>query len=123
MLEKFNLLDRLETAPNIHLTGPLAYLDFLKLVSESALVITDSGGIQEEATYLKIPCLTVRPSTERPITIWEGSNQLVLGSEIFEKLKVALNIPRTEYKIPKYWEGNTAPRILKLLENYSRGLD
>jgi len=86
-------------------------------------VITDSGGIQEEATYLKIPCLTVRPSTERPITIWEGSNQLVLGSEIFEKAKAALNIPHAEYKIPKYWEGNTAPRILKLLENYSRGLD
>ena len=123
MLEKFNLLDRLVTAPNIHITGPLAYLDFLKLVSESALVITDSGGIQEEATYLKIPCLTVRPSTERPITIWEGSNQLVLGSEIFEKVKVALNIPRTEYKIPKYWEGQAASRILNLLENYSKTMD
>ncbi len=119
MLDKFNLLDRLISSPKIYLTGPLAYLDFLKLVSESALVITDSGGIQEETTYLKIPCLTVRPSTERPITIWEGSNQLILAKEIFNKAIFARNIPKTEYKIPKYWEGQAAKRIVDLLVRYS----
>ena len=119
MLERFNLLKDLKSSPNIYLTGPLAYLDFLKIVSESALVITDSGGIQEETTYLKIPCLTVRPSTERPITIWEGSNQLVCGADIFEKVKISLTIPKSEYKIPRYWEGQAAERILDLLENYS----
>jgi UDP-N-acetylglucosamine 2-epimerase (non-hydrolysing) len=120
MLDKFSLLNLLISSPDIHLTGPLAYLDFLKLVSESALVITDSGGIQEETTYLKIPCLTVRPSTERPITIWEGSNQLVQSREIFKKVTQALNIPKTEYKIPKYWEGQAAKRILDLLHNFSK---
>lgn len=119
MLEKFELLERLQSSPNVYLTGPLAYLDFLKLVRESALVITDSGGIQEETTYLRIPCLTVRPSTERPITIWEGSNQLIQAEEIFEKAKLALHIPRTEFKIPRYWEGQAAKRILALLEAYS----
>ena len=123
MLEKYKFLDALTSAPNIHLTGPLAYLDFLKLTSESALVITDSGGIQEETTYLKIPCLTVRPSTERPITIWEGTNKLVQAKDIFENAKLSLNIPKTDYKIPKYWEGQAAQRILTLLDDYSTNKD
>ena len=119
MLEKYNLLKKLISSPNIYLTGPLAYLDFLKLVSESALVITDSGGIQEETTYLKIPCLTVRPSTERPITIWQGSNQLISAAEIFTNVATALSIPTSEYNIPKYWEGQSATRIISLLQSYS----
>ena len=118
-LEKFHLLERLTTSPNIYLTGPLAYLDFLKLVSESALVITDSGGIQEETTSLKIPCLTVRPSTERPITIWEGSNQLVLPEDIFNKSKKITQMPNTGYNIPKFWDGKAAARIVELLEAYA----
>ena len=118
-LEHFKLFDILTSSSNIFLTGPLAYLDFLKLVSESALVITDSGGIQEETTYLKIPCLTVRPTTERPITIWEGSNQLILPEEIFIKSKQITEIPRGDYEVPEYWEGQAAGRIVKILENYA----
>jgi UDP-N-acetylglucosamine 2-epimerase (non-hydrolysing) len=117
-LEHFELLDRLQSSSNIFLTGPLAYLDFLKLVSESALVITDSGGIQEETTYLKIPCLTVRPSTERPITIWEGSNQLILPENIFIKSKQIVEISKVDYEVPKYWEGQAAMRIINMLEIY-----
>jgi UDP-N-acetylglucosamine 2-epimerase (non-hydrolysing) len=117
-LNHFKLIDRLTSCSNIFLTGPLAYLDFLKLVSESALVITDSGGIQEETTYLKIPCLTVRPSTERPITIWEGSNQLILPKNIFIKSKQITEIPKADYEVPKYWEGQAATRIINLLEIY-----
>jgi UDP-N-acetylglucosamine 2-epimerase (non-hydrolysing) len=118
-LEQFKLLDRLTSSSNIFLTGPLAYLDFLKLVSESALVITDSGGIQEETTYLKIPCLTVRPTTERPITIWAGSNQLVIPEDIFTKSKQITEKPKADYDLPKYWEGQAATRIINMLEIYS----
>ena len=119
MLKKFSLLERLTSSPTIFLTGPLAYLDFLKLVSESALVITDSGGIQEETTYLKIPCLTVRPTTERPITIWEGSNQLIRAEEIFDKAEQTVPSSKAESKTPKYWEGRAAGRIVNLLEQYA----
>jgi UDP-N-acetylglucosamine 2-epimerase (non-hydrolysing) len=117
-LEQFKLFEKLTSSSNIFLTGPLGYLDFLKLVSESALVITDSGGIQEETTYLKIPCLTVRPSTERPITIWEGSNQLVLPGDIFNKSKRITEIPKSNYQVPNYWEGQAATRIINMLETY-----
>ncbi|NQT61547.1 MAG: UDP-N-acetylglucosamine 2-epimerase (non-hydrolyzing) [Candidatus Marinimicrobia bacterium] len=120
-LEQFKLLDRLTSSSNIYLTGPLAYLDFLKLVSESALVITDSGGIQEETTYLKIPCLTIRPTTERPITIWAGSNQLVLPEDIFYKSKQITEILKADYEVPIYWEGQAATRIINMLETYSAG--
>ena len=119
MLHQHGLMRSLELAANVHLTGPLAYLEFLKLVSESSLVITDSGGIQEESTYLKIPCLTVRPTTERPITIWEGSNQLIQAHEIFERVLDILQASKSRYRIPKFWEGRSAERIVKLLENYS----
>jgi UDP-N-acetylglucosamine 2-epimerase (non-hydrolysing) len=119
MLEQFGLMDRLVKAPNIYLTGPLTYLEFMKLLSKSALVITDSGGIQEETTYLKIPCLTVRPSTERPVTIWEGSNQLIKPHEIFTYAQACLSASKKETKLPKYWDGNSAERIVQLLEEYA----
>jgi UDP-N-acetylglucosamine 2-epimerase (non-hydrolysing) len=118
-LEKFQLLEKLTSSPNIYLAGPLAYLDFLKLVSESALVITDSGGIQEETTYLKIPCLTVRPSTERPITIWEGSNQLTIAEEIYTKSKQVAQISKADYNIPRFWDGQAATRIIEMLETFA----
>ena len=119
MLEKFGHFEKLLSSPNIFLTGPLGYLDFLKLVSESSLVITDSGGIQEETTFLKIPCLTVRPSTERPVTIWEGSNQLATVGEIAHMTKQVMGKGKSGYNIPKYWEGKAASRILKLLETFA----
>lgn len=119
MLQQFGLMESLKSAPNMHLVGPLAYLEFLKLLSKAALVITDSGGIQEETTYLKIPCLTVRPTTERPITIWEGSNQLIKAHEIFVKATASLQMSKSLFRIPKYWEGKSAERIVRLLEQYS----
>ena len=75
-------MDDLHAAPGIQITEPINYIRFMALVREAALVITDSGGIQEETTYLDIPCITLRPNTERPITLTEGTNQLAKISEL-----------------------------------------
>lgn len=91
---------------NIHLTEPMGYIDFMALISKAQYVITDSGGIQEETTYLQIPCYTLRPSTERPITITIGSNQLVTLDNLLEKTKK----PKRG-KIPPLWDGKTSFRI------------
>lgn len=91
---------------NIKLLEPQNYINFMSLVSNSAYVITDSGGIQEETTYLNIPCFTLRENTERPITIDIGTNQLVSSSNLLEKIK---NLKSGS--IPSLWDGNTASRI------------
>ncbi|MCF7809323.1 MAG: UDP-N-acetylglucosamine 2-epimerase (non-hydrolyzing) [Candidatus Marinimicrobia bacterium] len=119
MLEKFGLMERLQAAPDIYLTGPLAYFEFLKLMAGASLVITDSGGIQEETTYLKIPCLTVRPTTERPVTIWEGSNQLIKANEIYTQAEASVRLDRSGFGVPQYWDGQAASRIIKLLEQFT----
>jgi UDP-N-acetylglucosamine 2-epimerase (non-hydrolysing) len=104
---------------NFRLEEPLGYIDFLRLMSESSLVITDSGGIQEETSFLGIPCLTVRENTERPITITEGTNRLVdsdrdtLSSAIREALSRA-GEPKPQIK---YWDGHTAERIVDVLQS------
>ena len=90
---------------------PLNYKTFMSLVFDSKFVITDSGGIQEETTYLGIPCLTVRDNTERPVTVWEGTNILVKIDEIYENV---LKIEEQKFKkgkIPKFWDGKTAGRV------------
>jgi len=96
---------------------PLGYLDFLSLMSGASLVLTDSGGIQEETTILGIPCLTLRPNTERPITIREGTNKLV-GNEpgiiVSEALGWAAR-KKTGKKLPKFWDGKAADRIVRVI--------
>lgn len=100
------------------LTAPLRYKQFLALQSHAALVLTDSGGVQEETTYLQVPCLTARPNTERPITISEGTNQLVgsTAAELYTAAKARLDggqdgSPRNP---PKLWDGAAAPRIVRV---------
>ncbi|HEC39589.1 hypothetical protein LCGC14_0577260 [marine sediment metagenome] len=110
---------------NIILTEPLGYLDFLNLMINSKLIITDSGGIQEEASYLKIPTLTLRENTERPITVEKGTNTLI-GND-FNKLKmnlekILLNSYKKGQSLEK-WDGNTSQRIVaiiikKVLKNF-----
>ncbi len=100
------------------LTAPLSYLDFLRLLSEARLVLTDSGGIQEETTILQIPCLTLRENTERPITLERGTNKLI-GADPASILPVALAALEEKPEpgaIPDLWDGKAACRILDVLE-------
>jgi len=101
------------------LTEPLGYLEFLRLTSEARLVLTDSGGIQEETTILQVACLTMRENTERPITIEQGTNRLV-GTDPKKMLHAALdtlNAPPQSLAPPEFWDGKASARILDVLEN------
>ncbi|MCD4677449.1 MAG: UDP-N-acetylglucosamine 2-epimerase (non-hydrolyzing) [Desulfobacula sp.] len=110
-LKENNLLGVLENEPSIKLTEPLGYIDFMNLVSNSKLIITDSGGVQEETTYLGIPCLTLRPNTERPVTITLGTNRLCTPDDIPEMVDSILTDRFSKGKIPDLWDGITARRV------------
>lgn len=103
----------------IRLIPPLGYLDFLHLMSNASVVLTDSGGVQEETTILGVPCMTLRENTERPVTLNEGSNVLVGSSP--EKIVAEFNRVQGErrghQRSPRYWDGNAAKRIIKVLAN------
>ena len=103
--------------PQLHLIPPVGYLDFVCLLSRATLVLTDSGGIQEETTALGVPCLTLRENTERPITISQGTNLLV-GTDPFKIVEAARDILAGRGKagqIPPLWDGQTAKRIVEIL--------
>jgi UDP-N-acetylglucosamine 2-epimerase (non-hydrolysing) len=104
---------------NITLLEPLGYLDFLCLMANSAVVFTDSGGVQEETTALGIPCLTLRDNTERPVTIEQGTNLLAgtRRSTILEAWKEMRMRPKAG-RIPPLWDGAAAARCLTVLQNY-----
>ncbi len=107
------LADRIESITELKTPEPLGYLDFLKLTSESALVLTDSGGIQEETTILGVPCLTLRENTERPATITHGTNRLVdphADSILAAYADIRTNPPPADRR-PELWDGNAAERI------------
>lgn len=103
--------------PRVRLTEPLGYLEFMALVSRARLVLTDSGGIQEETTYLGVPCLTLRKNTERPCTVQEGTNVLVGPdpSKILNAVSHVLAGKESSHRIPELWDGNAAKRILDVL--------
>ena len=109
---------RTEAMENLFLLDPIGYLDFLCLMSNSAFVITDSGGIQEETTILGVPCMTLRENTERPVTITEGTNRLVhvTTEDILENYK---QIKESKFdvsgQIPKFWDGKAADRIAAII--------
>jgi UDP-N-acetylglucosamine 2-epimerase (non-hydrolysing) len=97
----------------VRLEGPLPYARFMSLVEGAAAIVTDSGGIQEETTYLAIPCLTMRDNTERPITISQGTNRLVTPATLGDALAAALSEPRTARRRPDLWDGATAGRCVE----------
>ena len=117
--EEFGLTERLESIPNIVLTGPAGYLDFVALMADSKLVLTDSGGLQEETTALGIPCLTLRENTERPITVTEGTNTIVGNSTdiILDAANDILDNGGKAGRIPDLWDGHTAERIADIIED------
>lgn len=115
-LKAFGLEDRLEEEPGLIMTEPLSYIKFMNLVEGCRIVITDSGGIQEETTYLGIPCLTVRDTTERPITITEGTNQLVRPEVLIENVTGILGENPGNGRRPALWDGQAASRLVSSLK-------
>ncbi len=116
-LEAFGLMEQLEAARGIVLQAPLGYMEFLALTSQSRVIVTDSGGLQEESTALGIPCLTMRENTERPITVQVGTSTLI-GSDA-GKLRASLQqVLLGSYKkgsCPELWDGRAAQRIASLV--------
>lgn len=117
-IEKFGLKAKLDSIEGLILTEPQGYLEFLNLMEKSALVVTDSGGIQEETTYLQVPCLTFRDSTERPVTVELGTNQLLADLNpvtVHEKVVEILEGRTKKGIIPPLWDGHAAERIADML--------
>jgi len=120
MIKKFSLQDEFDKMKNFQFVEPLGYFDFLKLEKYAKVVLTDSGGIQEETTVLNVPCLTIRDNTERPITITQGTNKLV-GTDTEKIIAETDKILRGNNKkgqIPDKWDGNTAQRVVKVFKEY-----
>jgi UDP-N-acetylglucosamine 2-epimerase (non-hydrolysing) len=122
-IDQFGLSSEQHSVGKLQLLEPVGYLDFLALMREAALVLTDSGGIQEETTYLGIPCLTVRPNTERPITIEVGTNRLVASerASIVSTVREALSGQAGRGRVPELWDGQTAERIVQVAQTEFSG--
>jgi UDP-N-acetylglucosamine 2-epimerase (non-hydrolysing) len=116
-LEEYGLLSLIEGDENIMAVGPQSYLNFLSILESASLVITDSGGIQEETTYLSIPCITMRDNTERPITVSNGSNYLTGNSRslVINTVNEILKGNGKKSTIPELWDGKSADRIINRL--------
>lgn len=116
-LERYGFRERLSCNPNVRTVEPMGYLDFIALVDQALAIVTDSGGIQEETTYLSVPCITMRDNTERPITVEVGSN--VLAGTDPERVKAAIDdlirgAVRT-FRVPELWDGHAAERIVDVI--------
>lgn len=117
-LATFGLEDRVAAIKGLRLTEPLDYFAFQKLVATAAFILTDSGGIQEESTFRRVPCLTLRPNTERPVTITLGTNELI-SSDISAVHEAIGRIRSGQFKtgsIPPLWDGHATERICDVLE-------
>lgn len=115
-LEQFGLLPALRDNPNIFTTEPLGYIQFMNLIVDCKVAITDSGGVQEETTYLGIPCATLRENTERPITVAEGSNRLVKPDGLVSAVDEIFGGIWSTSRRPDRWDGRAAMRCVQALQ-------
>jgi UDP-N-acetylglucosamine 2-epimerase (non-hydrolysing) len=114
-LDEFALMGAINNTPAIRVTEPLSYIEFMNLVMGCAIAITDSGGVQEETTYLGIPCATLRENTERPITLTEGTNRLLKPAELYAAVREALTGRWPRGRRPGLWDGHAARRAAESL--------
>lgn len=114
-IDSFGLRGLFDATAGITLTEPLPYIQFMNVVTGAKMVITDSGGLQEETTYLDIPCLTLRENTERPITITQGTNRLVRAAELHKSINEVLDGNWPNGVCPPLWDGKTALRAVECL--------
>lgn len=123
-IKEFGFRDRFDAMHQFMDIEPLGYLDFVNLMKHAAMIITDSGGLQEESTVLGIPCLTLRENTERPITITKGTNYLVgvKKENIIDSIKTVLEGKAKKGDIPEYWDGKAAERIALHLKSLPEGI-
>lgn len=117
-LEEFGLLDAISKNPRIHATEPLGYVEFMSLIMGCALAVTDSGGVQEETTYLGIPCATLRENTERPITVTVGTNRLLKPAELVAYAHSVLENRQRVGRRPEKWDGHAAERAVASLRRF-----
>jgi UDP-N-acetylglucosamine 2-epimerase (non-hydrolysing) len=116
-IDSFNLGPCFAAAPGIRLVEPIGYLDFMRLMADARLVLSDSGGIQEETCVLGVPCITLRENTERPITVEVGTNTLVgtCPERILSAFKLVLGNSQVMRRVPDLWDGHAAERIVRTL--------
>jgi UDP-N-acetylglucosamine 2-epimerase (non-hydrolysing) len=107
----------LNGASGVKIIEPVGYHDSLRLAKSARLVLTDSGGLQEETTFFRTPCLTLRPNTERPVTITQGSNRLTSVANLAQDLEAAMQAATRRGSVPAFWDGQAAPRIIHALMN------
>jgi len=106
------------TGSQVQICDAMGYYEFMNLMVNARLVVTDSGGLQEETTYLGIPCLTLRPNTERPVTIDQGTNELVTVETLAGRVRAVLSGNWKQGKVPDLWDGATGPRIVTAITDF-----
>lgn len=120
-IEKLDLMADLAKEKQLIISEPLNYIKFMNLVFNCRFVLTDSGGIQEETTYLGIPCLTLRPNTERPISVDQGTNKLCNLNNLADNLQEVLSTEKSIKPIIELWDGRTAERVVKSIKKLLGG--
>ena len=117
-LERFSIMEKLQSTANMKCLDPLNYVRFMNLIFNCRLVVTDSGGIQEETTYLGIPCITLRDNTERPITVTQGTNRLCRVQQLRQTIDNLLSEKRKNPSPPELWDGRTALRLVDRIHSF-----